>query len=325
MKHRVGLFFTILLLGSCASLELEKKELQSYAYLELPEEEVDIPLVWPVPEVKKHYFAYPVLISTEKESITLSWPVPEFSSDHRVPVVRDEPPVVEIQAPPVRAAETVSPPEADPAPAPVMETVWEEEQHSFSPESEIILELPGAGWSFQGIEPALNSFKMLDQFSGLQESRFLFSSISNPGEYKIRFKKQDPQSGSEKGMVFVIQITSPQISMQEGTGLAVDNTPVEKSKEELVQEVIEMKQRNEGPEKMIPLLESLIRMDWNNEEYAGYLYELALQLEKNGITQDLERAFALYERIQEEFFLSSYYEKAGERILYLNRHFFLLQ
>lgn len=328
MKLSAGLLVTLILLGSCASIELEKKELQSYAYLELPEEKEEISFLWPVPEYEKHFFLYPALLYTEGIADSIQWPIPQIGSEHRVPVIREEPPVVEIQAPaPVVRTGNVTPPVIIPAPEPepVPETVWEEEAQSFTPESEITLELPGTGWSYLGMEPPLDTFKMLDQFSGLQGSRFLFSSITIPGVYKLRFTKQDPRNGLEKGMLFIIEIAPSQEPSLESSFPVMDHLSVERNKEDLVKEIIEMKQRNEGPEKMIPLLESLIRLDWNNEEYAGYLFELAQQLEKNGITQDLERAFALYERIQEEFFLSSYYEKAGERILYLNRHFFLLQ
>jgi len=316
----------LLILASCASLELEKKEVQTYRPLEIPEKEVETENIepsWPVPQIEPSILLYPPLLLTQDGFTLFEWPVAELSetTTHKVPENRDTPPVVVVRPPDPDPA-PVPVPAPTPTPAPAPEPVWEEKkmEEPLSPESDITLELPGGGWSFLGIEPEQPSFQLMEQFQGLEKSRFLFSPLTLEGRYVLRFTKQDPSTGRNKGIRYQIIILD---SQEEDQTLSV--VPEEQNKEDLLKEMLNLREKNESPEKMIPLLEDIIRYDWNNEEYAGYLYELALQLEKNGVTQDLERAFSLYERIQEEFFLSSYYEKAGDRMLYLNRHFFLLQ
>lgn len=327
MKRSTFFLFILIILVSCTSIELDKKEIQTYVPLEIPaSKEVadDMEVPWPVPKMESVLFAYPELILPQSVLAVIEWPIPELPDIrvHEVPQVRETPPPVVVVRPPDPPPVIVTRPEPEPTPEPVSGTLWEENEAeaSLSPGSDITLELPGGGWTFLGIEPEQNSFQLIDQLQSLEKSRFIFTPLTLEGAYILRFKKQDPSSGRDKGVRYKIVILTP--SVDELTLSAVSS---ERNKEELLKEMIDLRQKNEGPEKMIPLLEDLIRLDWNNEEYAGYLYELALQLEKNGITQDLERAFALYLRIQDEFFLSSYYEKAGDRMLYLNRHFFLLQ
>ena len=53
---------------------------------------------------------------------------------------------------------------------------------------------------------------------------------------------------------------------------------------------------------------------------AFFLYGQALEL--NGPTKDIKRAYAYYEKIRDEYPESAFWDRANDRVSYIERHYF---
>ncbi|MDA3850394.1 MAG: hypothetical protein PF447_03900 [Spirochaetaceae bacterium] len=337
MKY--GWLFAVLIFFSCTSIDFSKNTKPVYQkalVLEVDEFGEDEP--WPLPDF---YFQYTKYLSLDLPIVSTSfWILPEFNSALVPPSQIQENQGNQVQIPNSRipSNSNVTVPQEEPqvitesVPEPTVERL----------ETEVIgqetwgISLPGGGWQLLEDRQDGEKVRLQQRNQNNNKTNFTFAPLPE-GRYLLVFSKQDNQRGGQQEIHYSIMVPSledppaadeivnqDQSASDEINALIEDQTETD-DPQVLLEQLKQVEEDHNQTAKSIDLLEELLKFNWHDEESAGFYYRLARQLERNGVTQDIHRSYEIYQYIQEQFFLSSYYDLAGERMLYLNRHFLRLQ
>jgi len=322
----IGVLIALFLLLSCSSISLGELSYVEAEPLHEMENTVLLKSADSWPQLTPHLKTYSYTASPDglnRMDLSYQWPMIDVKTN-RAEIDSQESKITEtivesVQQEPDRVI-SETPPQREPL------VQWMEKNEQIEAGDHFTLVLDGGGWSWQKEQEDGSFFVLQQRFVDLQSTRFQFLS-PDPGDYTLVFEKADPRNGSTLAMKYVVILsekTSPVVEPSENRNPQQESLTLS-SKEDYLKALEEIDEEKDDPSEVISLLEGIISFQWGDEDYAGYLYRLALQLERNGVHQDLNRANDIYHTIRDSYFLTSYFEKAQSRILYLNRHFFLLQ
>ena len=172
----------------------------------------------------------------------------------------------------------------------------------------------------------------------IMNGKTLFSyDFPGVGTYILLFQRQDHRTGTTERAEILVKVQEdvpaviPEEEGEDGKETADRSEAVDSiasPAESVVTAEKRLEEIEEDPEKVeetLGLLEFLADAASDDESLAGYYYRMARTLEMNTRFQDLRKAYETYQYIENTFFLTDYYEKAVERIRYLDRHFFKLR
>lgn len=314
-----------------------------YQTLEPLEEDRAELLWWPVPELKGRHIFYSSITAVKPAEAGRIFPIPIWLPRKESPPVAQRtvtvtPPTADSSVP-FRSAEVI--PAAPPAsPVEAQDPPPYLEDRSLTVEGGVdpLIVLEGGGWKYKSELLDGGEFSLKEESRNLQDTSYLFSP-PNAGTYHLQFQKMDYSEGRLHIVRYGIEVL--EAFVQEGASPAVAVNPEEETTAEETQESVEKsfvdlkdseiafvlkqyEQKGDTPS-VIAILEEAMTRNVSEEELAGYYYKLARILEQQGQTQDLNRSYRLYEAILSQFFLSSYYDLAEDRLRYLDRHYFMLQ
>lgn len=256
-------------------------------------------------------------------------PLPVYQAPRKTPVPATDPSLPETgtqaipgkfpeeSKPVVKAPEPV---QEKPAPAAkkTEEITYRREETLTAGEAGVVA-LDGTDWIFLRVADG-TALDYKDRTSGNGKTLFSYT-IPGEGTWILLFQRQDHSSGETELAEITIRGENP-------SPTPVPETEATERPADLVQAEERLREIEENPERVeetLGLLEFLMDAASDDETLAGYYYRMARTLEMNSLYQDLKRAYDTYKYIEDTFFLTDYYEKALERIRFLDRHFFKLR
>jgi hypothetical protein len=246
-------------------------------------------------------------------------------------------------APNKTATPSVSLPAAPPSAAPLVMPGLERKPVTRAPMSaqtgsRIEIPFEGTGWTYLGEKGQKEGVRYDSRrFEG---SNLVFVlSASKPGEYLLWFQRQDPLLGTAIDELVPLAVSqkaqAPMAPDQAQTGpsqqpspaktpaAAASGSPAAGPGAESPQEIIlaARKEIEAGrAQGAVDALTALLARHPSGLDEAFFLMGQALEL--NGPTRDVQRAYSYYKRIRDEFPHSQFWDRASERMNYIERHFF---
>lgn len=220
---------------------------------------------------------------------------------------------------------------------------------------EIIIMLDKEGWIYDGLYPSYIVKMKSREFTG-DKTVFIFT-ISEDGEYILKFYLQDLNSGLEESADYNILVSNPLNHNDEPVVIYPEEADPEVVVDSFEPSDLTLAVEEENIPDIISSfnqiisdtepLDSLVVLDAFNllEQQGGYsqylvdlaernyqfypynnmsaemLYRAAVAIEQPGPLQNIEKALALFKLVRDNFPISIFCDKSEERIRYLERHF----
>jgi|GEM_PF-3057918 len=226
---------------------------------------------------------------------------------------------------------------------------------------EFSVELPGSGWVYLGSENGHNRVEFVRRSSEQDHTEFVFR-IDEPGDFRLRFQRQDMTRGEIEDHVLTVTTSEDSQERDESNGERLtdaEDTEDDEDGEEPAVGELGADEHLDGPEEpaeVAALAESEIdpssippeelleraREAAENDEigaaiafYEHYLdarnpgsetahahFMLGRLYEQRSEHRNLRRSRGHYATVVNEYPVSSYYRPAEQRLRYLERHFF---
>lgn len=211
------------------------------------------------------------------------------------------------------------------------------------------LELPfkGSGWVFLGETSGREGLKYDSRRFDGSAAIFLFTA-ERPGDYVLRFQRQDPLSGDPESLLVKVRVQDPATAAKDGSAVAAaaetlptseasgagpaatsasapatTDAPASRVLPSSPEELLRLAREELAASRIASVLEVLDRyislFPFGSDE-AFYLYGKAY--EENTPYRDIKKAYANYKQIRDEWPRSRFWKQAAERVTYIERHYF---